>query len=494
MEKVLKEKTESRRLILTASILILVNFLLRIAFAASNDLAMDEPFTVWWAQHSLGEITAMLGSENNPPLHFFLLHFWIKLFGISAFSVRLPSVIFSSITAGLIFMTAARQFSFKAGLMAALMYTLSVMHMSFSHEARVYPLFVMLAVWNLALMLRIIGGDTNKALKIWLFISGLLLVYSHYFGWIPLLMQWIFMMTYKNVRIQWKSFLLLWIVLFAAYLPVFWIFLQRFLHSSGGTWVPAPQWTELYGNINRFLNDRWVTAVILGIFLIGVIVVTAGRKLKETVGLMFRNRALTAVLLWFGFPYFIMFLVSFRLPVFLDRYILFTSAGLFILIAAVVDHIFSKRWMRYTAYMVPLFVMMFFFDLNPYNNRNISHIASLLKSIRPSGDKLIISPEYASLEFSYHYDIEAFRDYKQTNIRLRQQGVFPVRSLKVSSDSEPLKASRIFYLDCGSAFAFGEDQVLLELNEYYSASRIVYIDGVYTLRVFSERRPEDAQH
>jgi mannosyltransferase len=431
---ILKGVSNDRRLFLTASILVMINLLLKLAFAGSNDLAMDEPFTVWWAQHPLRDIAGMLATENNPPLHFFLMHFWVKVFGISAFSVRLPSVIFSSITAGLIFMAAARHFSFKTGLTASLVFTLSVMHMSFSHEARVYPLFVMLAAWNLALMLNVIRGDQRKMMYVWLFISGILLVYSHYFGWIPLLMQWVYVLTYKTVRKRWKIFLILWIALLVAYLPVFWIFLQRFLHASEGTWVQPPLWSELYGNINRFLNDRWVTAMLLLFLLLALIAGAIMRTLKDSLRKMLSDPAWVAVVLWFGLPYLLMFLVSFGLPVFLDRYILFTTSGLYIVIAASFFHLFRNRVMRYLAYLLPLLLMLVFFQADPYNNRNIRQLSVLVHKLRPVEDHLIISPEYASLEFAYHYDRAVFEDYRHTVTRLNEQGVYPLRSLTEGSD------------------------------------------------------------
>jgi mannosyltransferase len=68
--------------------LLVLNFILKLLFLGRNDIALDEPFTVFWAQVEFPALFEMLKTENNPPLFFLLLHFWIKIFGISAFSVR----------------------------------------------------------------------------------------------------------------------------------------------------------------------------------------------------------------------------------------------------------------------------------------------------------------------------------------------------------------------------------------------------------------------
>ena len=78
--------------------LMLVHFIVCFLYIDSFPIALDEPFSIFHSQKSLPDLWEVFKNENNPPLHFILLHFWIKWFGTTAMAVRSLSLVFSVLT------------------------------------------------------------------------------------------------------------------------------------------------------------------------------------------------------------------------------------------------------------------------------------------------------------------------------------------------------------------------------------------------------------
>ena len=68
-------RLEPKQASVLAFAFVALSFVLRLICLNCNDIALDEPFTLYWANKSVGEISALAMDENNPPLYFLIQHY-----------------------------------------------------------------------------------------------------------------------------------------------------------------------------------------------------------------------------------------------------------------------------------------------------------------------------------------------------------------------------------------------------------------------------------
>lgn len=467
-------------------LLFCINFITKVAFIESRDIALDEPFSIYYAQMDIQGIIDMLYNENNPPFHFFLLHYWIKMFGLGAFSVRFPSLIFSCFTAVMVYKIGTKFFNVLAGTGAALIFTFSTMHVFFSHEARVYPLFVLLTAVSLYYYLSISIAPDIKRYYVALFFTNLVLIYSHYFGFFVLFVEVVCLFVLPNRKELLKKFFVLFLCLGIFYIPNLLIFWHRFSTSAkNGTWVAIPAITEYYGNLNRFLNNRYnmIMLLIAGtcIFIYLYRNNALGLKLKQ----LFRNTAVRIVFLWFFVPYTLMFLLSFKVPMFIDRYILYTSVPFYLLIAVVLVFLQDKVNYQLLALNTLLFSMILTLQLNPDNNRRLKEVTEVVKRLKKSSTVTLLAPEYAYMGFAYHYNIDSFKKAPQTVAELNKERIYPVsiaeHAAKVLPDSP---AADCIYIQADTEFSDPQNLIYSAIAKKYKFHKEYKVFQIYLIHHF----------
>lgn len=182
----------------------LIAFLLRVFRLQVQSLWYDEAFSVYLARMNLGEITARTAADIQPPLYYYLLHFWMDLAGDSEFAVRFLSLLFGVLTVPLIFVTARRAFGSNAtGIFAALLALLSPLYLWYSQETRMYSMITFLALLSSYALLRGIEGNPTGTLfgrsgehrgtarRWWIAFSvaNIAAVYTHYFAFVIIAFQ-----------------------------------------------------------------------------------------------------------------------------------------------------------------------------------------------------------------------------------------------------------------------------------------------------------------
>jgi hypothetical protein len=446
---------------------------------------MDEPFTIYYSQAPFSSLFEMLKTENNPPLFFILMHFWIKVFGISAFSVRFLPLLFSTMTAPLIYMMGKRFFSNQAGLITSLIFTFSNYQLAFSHEARVYPLFSLLSCLSMFFFFSLIQNPGRRNSLYMLIIVNVLLIYSHFFGFYVIVIEALSCLIFSNMGKIRKPYFISLIITLSFYLPYFPILLRRFSASSGGTWVPMPLVSDLYTMVWRFSNVPVMTVFFLLLFLAASIKYLIKRQhVNENV-----TSSQKVLLAWFLIPYFAIFLMSFKLPMFLDRYLIFISIAFYLLVGQAIVYLSgSKKSLFYILSFIGVGGMLLTFHPNQDNHRRLKQAVEIIKNLKDKETTVFICPEWLDLGFTYYYNQEYFKDYGNLRSDLNKMAVFPVNHPDQVPDSILKKYGSVILFEEWPEVVDKSNDLLKEFSDRYSTPMVFKVPEAYKIYYFFQKK------
>ncbi len=155
---------------------------------------------------------AMTRSDiGNSPFYYLLLHHWLNAFGISDFSARSMSVLFSVLTVLLLFVFTKHFFKSNAlALTAAALAAIEPFFIAYSQQARNYSLTFFLTLLSSYFFLRALEADEKRgaALKWYIAygITAFLGLYSHFLVASVLLAQGIYVLFFVRKLKSWVAF------------------------------------------------------------------------------------------------------------------------------------------------------------------------------------------------------------------------------------------------------------------------------------------------
>ena len=265
-------------------LLVLLNLVLKGIYLGEHNLDLDEPFTLYQAQGGLGDLVSMMKWDNNPPLFYVLLHFWIRIFGISPFSARSLSLLFSSFTVIFIYKIGVKFFNHFVAISSSILFTFSYFIILMAHYARAYSLMIFLSVVSMYYFLSLIKSPRRNYL-IALTIVNSLLIYSHFMGFFIILVQSLSVLVIKEVRVKILKFYLISSLITAfLYTPYIYFFILRFLDAADN---------GLYGRITTPIalliafkttcSNDFATAQLFILILLSFFLVLIFSKIKLTI-------------------------------------------------------------------------------------------------------------------------------------------------------------------------------------------------------------------
>lgn len=473
--------------------LLLLNTAVKGWFIGQNSLSGDEPFSVYHAQMEVADIVRLLSTGNNPPLYEILLHYWIKLFGISELSVRMPSLIFSSISAMYIFLLGKKYLTRNIALFSTAIFIFSNYHITLSHESRVYAFLGTLTLISLHTYLSILSSaikaERGQFYGRFLFLGCInsLLIYGHYFGFIVLIFQGLYaLFNFRIFKPYWREICLTVLIILLAYIPNLSVVIHRFSDSQSGTWIPVPNgFDSLFWMLVVFCNAPITTVMVLFVFLASI---------WKIVRLFFsKNKSDSAkiklfMFMWFWVIVLSMFLVSFRMSIFLDRYLMVGAILLPLAIGVAID-----QWAKYPKLQLLMgstLVLFFVFTCKPdmANRSEIRSAVELLKEKKSAETVVFVCPDWMDLNVAYYYNRNSFENYNAIDIKhnihqfLKKDNVFPIANDSLIPKVLSKNVRHVLFLDNVSNFHYPQNNVEQTLRkEFNTVNRFDFHGGLQLL-------------
>jgi mannosyltransferase len=389
---------EKKRISILVGIITLA-IILQLYNLGNRSLWLDEVWSFKFASMNLMEI---LGSPDkpNPPLYYTILHFFLK-FGKDEFTLRLPSVIAGISCIPLVYKVGSDFFNHRVGLLSAFLLATSPFFYWHAQEARCYTLFTLFSLLSLIFFYNALR-TTDAAIWIGFIISTSLGIYTHYYAFFLILIEFSFMMVFINrYKLFISKFFLSSIAIIILILPQI---MSLFTGMSsklndGSSWGMPPSLIfvpDIFCNLSKgyVIYSHWFIVFIFLIFLYGFF--HSYLEQKEVFGLS---------AIWIFAPIIISFLLAFKINVDV-RYFIFILPIYLIVISKGLLDIGKRHFFTFIFLFLILCTSNAYLLHASYNNtiEDWRSVASLIKGVSLQGDYILCEPKFLENCLIY-YDI-----------------------------------------------------------------------------------------
>jgi mannosyltransferase len=341
-------------------VITLLALTLRLYRLGAQSLWYDEGVSVYLARMSLPQLTAWTADDIQPPLYYYLLHFWLLLFGPSSseFIVRFPSLFFGVLTVPLMYKTGRHLFGGAASLLAAFLAAISPLYLWYSQETRMYTLLTFLCLLSSYLLLKALERRASPYLKgslwkgslLWLafVVANVAAAYTHYFAFFVMASQGIYLVAWSRwMGRRGRQSLLPGLAAFAAIALAYLPWVPFMLHRYGADvsyWQGTLKLDEVLRKVaisfslgeTVFEEVGARLAVGYGVILLIALAAIAfserGTDHKRH-GTLHPPFSILFLLLYLLLPIALIIALSYRVPKFSPRYLMLSSPAFILIIA-----------------------------------------------------------------------------------------------------------------------------------------------------------------
>ncbi len=377
----------------------------------------DEAFSYLLAKKNLLDILILSARDFSPPLYSLLLHFWLKIFGMSEIALRSLSLItFAAVLyVCYLFLTDIFKIKMRWAYVYLLLFLLNPFLNYYAFEARMYMLFALLATLSFYYLYQF------RPVKYCVVaILGLL---THYFMLFVMISQVVYALTARSYKDREKLFQLK-SILRPVLIFIPWLIFVFVQHKFGGQfWIlkpPLKTFLEIpaimyvgyeadFGFYRKLLLP--LSLFLLVIICYGVWQIT--RK-RYTVSTKEKRDLLYILLSWSFVPATLAYFISLAYPIFLPRYLIFSGVGIVLLLVFLLEQIDKRmRWVFFAA----LLILTLHYNILQVNSRTKAPVNPVVKEIKSqmkSGDLLYVTSELNFHPAEYYLDEQRVFIYNRT--------------------------------------------------------------------------------
>ena len=325
----------------------------------SSCLWFDEIFSIHAARHGWAALLKFAAADIiHPPLFYALLKIWIAIGGESILWLRLLPFLISVATI-LPFALLCRELNLKPAEtnLALLLIAVSGFQIKYAQEVRMYSLLLLLSILSLWLFLRFLKHSAGRKHLVTLTAINLLLVYTHYYGWVLLAVEGLIVLISRRKQIL--KFVLSVAALLLAYVP--WIYQVTVSREPGRGvaqnlgWIPRPGFGDVLQFFvvasKPFLFTQSTVDRVYDAFSLWAVVLLLAIPISLLIWQTFRERRVRESEMWLALlivmPLLIAFALSWTLPypVWGTRHLIICAAPLAIISAVAILRL-KANWIR----------------------------------------------------------------------------------------------------------------------------------------------------
>lgn len=405
--------------------------IVRWAYIAKSSIWYDEGYTMMLAIRRPAEIWTADIRDVHPPLYYLVLHYWLRIFGTSEVSARSFSAVLMLGVIVVTYFLVKRLFSAAPARLAALFIAFGPYMVRFSQEARMYAMVTFLLITATFFLVRAVQDGKRSDYIIYSLLMTAAL-YTHYYTVFAAFVHWLYLLNAKPVPIgkrknplnyifvdkAWFASMVGLVILFAPWLPKA---VGQFSKVSAGFWIAGPPLDTLARTLIQFLtfsnldipehalvkistlkfNPVSVTWHLLALSVFIALLVSAYRANKAKRSQLFLLISYALV------PSFIVFLISLRRAIYLDRYFTFAAVAFYALLAVLQYVNFGKRPIPSAARWVisaAILIAMGYGIGNVYagENHRMRDTADHIVAIYKPGDAVVSAELYTFFDMSYY--------------------------------------------------------------------------------------------